>query len=153
MISNTRELLSAILILAGADRTNHSSRSLLDHLLGTYDILRSWKCEESVCIAGGLHSIYGTNVFKKDSLSISARPILRNFFSEEAEELAWRFGSVDRPRAIENGFGIDWRMGKQITFNGDILRKLRLIEAANLLEQGSDIEKWPNIYMTINKMI
>ena len=40
------------------------SRDLMDHLVGTHDLLRGGGYCESVCHAGLLHSIYGTNRFQ-----------------------------------------------------------------------------------------
>jgi len=128
-----------------ADEVPHSGRSLMNHLLGTYGILKKWDCEEFVCLAGGLHSIYGTNVFKRESLSIEARPRVRHLFGEDAERLAWQFGTINRPKAIEIGFGIDRRRNTEIILKEPDLKSLRLIEAANLLEQGASLDSWPNI--------
>jgi hypothetical protein len=142
---SSKQKLTDILVLVGANVTPHSGRSLLHHLIGTYDLLQEWGCGEQVCLAGGLHSIYGTNVFRKQSLHESARCAIRNLLGSEAEELAWLFGSLNRPRAIEDGIGFDRGDNSKIIINGLILPKLRLIEAANLIEQGAKLDGWPKI--------
>ena len=43
----------------GAHTNSHSRRTLLDHLLGTHDLLVEWENEPDVCVAGLFHSIYG----------------------------------------------------------------------------------------------
>jgi hypothetical protein len=142
---SARQKLTDILILVGADTTPHSGRSLLHHLIGTYDLLKEWGCAEQICVAGGLHSVYGTNVFRKQSLNESARGAIRNLLGSEAEELAWLFGCLNRPRAIEDGIGFDRRGNSKIVINDLILPKLRLMEAANLIEQGARLDGWPKI--------
>jgi hypothetical protein len=144
-MGKNRSFLISFLQQTGTDSTKHTGRSLMDHLVGTYDILKEWKCTESVCIAGGLHSIYGTNVFTKQSLSEKDRPMVRRKFGIEAERLAWLFGILNRPKAIENGFGIDRRNSCEIILSKNDIFRLRFIEAANLIEQGFSLDSWPNI--------
>jgi hypothetical protein len=144
-MGKNRSFLIAFLQKTGTGNTAHSGSSLMEHLVGTYDILKEWKCTESVCIAGGLHSIYGTNIFTKQSLSEKDRSMVRRKFGIEAERLAWLFGILNRPKAIENGFGIDRRNGCEIILSKNDIFRLRLIEAANLIEQGSRLDVWPNI--------
>lgn len=143
----TRELLVSFLKRIKIDEVSHTGRSLFDHLVGTFDLLRQWKCEQSVCLAGGLHSVYGTNIFSHESLTEQARPLVQEIFGVPAERLAWLFSSIDRPKAIETGRGVNRRQnGRLILIEPDDLQSLRLIEAANLLEQGNSLEGWPNIH-------
>ena len=137
--------LIAFLTMIGAGRTGHSRRHLMDHLLGTFELLDAWGCDRQICLAGGLHSIYGTNLFPKESLQATARLAVASAFGAEAERLAWIFGSIDRPLAIERGYGSDRRRNVDVSLNPNDLMKLRLIEAANLLEQGGSLDRWPNI--------
>jgi hypothetical protein len=141
-----RKSLDDFLIEVGADSTPHSGRTLREHLLGTFDLLSKWQCSEIVCLAGGLHSIYGTNVFKKKTLSGSAREHVKALFGQDVERLAWLFGSLYRPFVIEHGtdFLKKSNSSSQL-FDPPKLKKLRLIEAANLLEQKGSLSRWPNI--------
>ncbi|HEX3933443.1 MAG TPA: hypothetical protein VHW43_02110 [Puia sp.] len=141
----TREALIGFLNEIGAGSLSHSGRSLMDHLTGTYDLLKKWGCDKATCLAGGLHSVYGTNIFTTESLSAAARPLVRHVFGADAERLAWLFGTLNRPRAFEQGSGLDRRNNASVTLDTKDLRLLRLIEAANLLEQGSSLQRWPNI--------
>ncbi len=144
-----RDRLRKALTKIGANNTPHSGRNLLDHFLGTYDLLKQWGCESNVCLAGGLHSIYGTNVFKKITITEEHRPAVRKHFGEAAERLAWLFGSLSRPRALEDGVLVDRRSGVELIISNDDLESLRLIEAANLLEQGGSLDSWPRIRATM----
>jgi hypothetical protein len=110
------------LIGLDANKTRHSGRTLFEHLKGVHDLLRDWDNDYDVCLAGLFHSIYGTKVFKHQSLH--DRGALVNMIGVKAELLVHLFATGDRPlfTSVE-----DKAMRKQ----------LMEIEAANLLEQGS----------------
>jgi hypothetical protein len=114
---------------AHADAVKHSGRSLYDHLCGTHALLEQWGNREPVCTAGLFHSLYGTNRFRHKSWPLTDRATIRDLIGERAEELAYFFCTRDRP----------WEFFT--TPDTPILRALREIEAANLLEQGSQ-SKW-----------
>lgn len=127
----------------GATRRSHSGRTLFDHLLGTYELLRRWGNPSTVCLGGLFHSIYGTNRFRHESLSEKERPRLRSLIGNEAEKLAWDFCHVDRPTAIIAAIrrsGDKSFSGTAPVFSGsddpDWIA-LAEIEVANLLEQRS----------------
>jgi SM-20-related protein len=147
-----RRAIRSFLKEIGARSLSHSGRALSDHLIGTYDLLKEWNCDAATCIAGGLHSIYGTNVFTPEALPGNARPLVRQRFGAGAEKLAWLFCSLNRPAAIESGIGISRRNNTPVKLDDIVLRSLRLIEAANLLEQGESLRKWPNIRREMKMM-
>lgn len=92
-----------LLIESGANQAPHSGRTLQDHLLGTWHLLKSWGSSDSVCLAGLFHSIYGTNVFIRKCLLAADRPKLRSAIGTDAEALTWLFCNIDRPSAILQG--------------------------------------------------
>src|ERR1043165_9604199 len=98
----TRVHLSAVLMAKGAGGVRHSGRTLLDHLLGTYDLLHAWKCEESICVAGGLHAIYSTEFFKYTLVDTIDRPEFQQTFGEFRERLAWLFCTLNRRKVLES---------------------------------------------------
>ena len=115
---HVRALLCTFLAAEGAYRTVHKRaiiaegghvlappRSLGDHLLGTYDILREAGCSVSLQVAGALHSIYGTRKFKRVTVEPNAarRAEIAATFGERAEFLAFLFHATDRPRCIDEG--------------------------------------------------
>lgn len=118
----------ALLRQCGAMQRPHGERTLFEHLVGTYSLLKSWDNPESVCLGGLFHSIYGTNAFKHQSLPECQRTQLQNLIGIEAEYLAWRFCNIDRPRAILDAFRKREPSAEWIG--------LIEIEAANLIEQG-----------------
>ncbi len=121
----------------------HSSRSLLVHLEGTFNLLKKWDNCETVCIAGLFHSIYGTNSFKKETLLLADRDRVRTVIGNDAEELVYLFcvstrnflrSAIDNSDTLKNRF-----TGEDIKIDGALLKLLLEIEAANLLEQADFI--------------
>jgi hypothetical protein len=52
-------------------RKGKARRSLLDHLLGTQELLQRGGYPEALCTAGLMHSVYGTNRFTLKSIDAS----------------------------------------------------------------------------------
>jgi len=105
----------------GAAENAHSGRDLLDHLLGTAELLMQWECDKDLVLAGLCHSIYGTDSYHTVTIDPSKRDEVRALIGEKAERLAWEFGNRKNPRItsfIEN---------KELD--------LVIIECANLIEQ------------------
>lgn len=106
-----------------ADRVKHSGRTLYDHLLGTHDLLKAWGTSKSICDAGLFHSIYGTKAFKHKAWPVADRETMRALIGEGAERLVFNFCTSNRKGLLYGNTADD--------------AALRLIEAANLIEQGS----------------
>ena len=80
----------------GTDEKSHTERSLLDHLLGTYNKLKEWNAPEYLQDAGLFHSVYGTSSFKHQSTN--NRDAVRDLIGEQAEEIVFMFCSTEAPR-------------------------------------------------------
>ena len=80
----------------GAVDKSHSERTLLDHLLGTYNKLKEWNAPEYLQDAGLFHSVYGTSSFKHQSTN--NRDAVRALIGEQAEEIVFMFCSLEEPR-------------------------------------------------------
>lgn len=133
------EMLSSWLVQRGALKLDHKDGTLHDHLVRVFTALECKGLPLSVCLGGGLHSIYGTNVFTKQLVAADekSRAQVRAAFGFEAENLSFMFHSLaDRPAWLEK-ICID----PQLTY---LQSHLCLIEAANLADQGS-LDKWPNL--------
>ena len=119
-----QDTIRTFLISLDANKTRHSGRTLFDHLKGVHDLLRDWDNEHHVCMAGLFHSIYGTNTFKHQSLNDRSRLI--EMIGLKAENLVHLFSTADRPlfASIEDK---------------NVRRDLLEIEAANILEQGGNV--------------
>jgi hypothetical protein len=146
------EKLSQWLVEHGALGENHASGTLHDHLVRTYAALEEKHAPDAAAYGGGLHSIYGTNVFKHKLLEPTehARAAVASVFGAKAENLAWRFSHIARPKTLEdttNKFAsnkLTTSYGEDIWVGSEEATGLQLIEAANLLDQSS-LDKWPNL--------
>lgn len=130
----------ALLDMLGAGDHAHSGRTLRDHLLGTFELLRSWGCDRDLCIGGLLHSVYGTNAFQVACVDRAGRDRLRALIGERAERLVYLFCASERPRAflqcMAGGALTDRFTGAEHEVSRDDLRGLFAIECANLAEQS-----------------
>jgi hypothetical protein len=144
----TLDQMLAWLSKHGANSTPHSGRTLLTHLKNTYLILEKSGHPESICRAGLFHSVYGTQYFKKQTLKFQERKALQVLIGEEAENLAWLFCTLDRPKTFENYFKHrdgsltefvsefqEQHATEQLPLMMETLPALLSIEAANLLDQ------------------
>jgi hypothetical protein len=86
----------ALLQRLDAHRVPHSKRTLIEHLVGTHDLLREWGNDDAVCCAGLFHSIYGTRVFAAQCADFSSRDEIRAVIGDQAEALAYLFCVADR---------------------------------------------------------
>jgi hypothetical protein len=80
----------------GCASVPHSTRTLLDHLIGTHDLLRSWGAPEAVCLAGLFHSVYGTDSFRARLEQEPSRGTIAGLIGADAESLAWQFGTMTK---------------------------------------------------------
>lgn len=143
-----RHILLAVLKRTGAFKKQHNRRmglTLGEHLTNTYDDLKRMGADEDVALAGGLHSIYGTNAFRNASVPVDQRPVIRGLFGDRVERLAWLFSTVNRPQGLESGDVRDWRSGEPVDLSADDLQDLRLIEVANLRDNGAKLTQFPNL--------
>lgn len=136
-----RDELQQLLQKHGAQRFNHKNGSLANHLLTTYDLLKAAGQPDAVCLAGGAHSVFGTNAFKKVCFDQAAREELIGTIGSDATELVELFGSIDRPRTLIENMGSDGAElrltdGGTVRVNKLQLDALVMIECANLSEQN-----------------
>jgi hypothetical protein len=133
--------LAAFLDAVGARGIRHSGRALAEHLLGTFDLLDAWGCRLDACVAGGLHSIHGTNAFAAQCIADGERGTVAALVGADACRLVELFHRIDRPRAILEGFAaghlVDRFSGEIVQAKREELEDLLAIECANLVEQGA----------------
>jgi hypothetical protein len=143
-----RHILLAVLKRTGAFKKQHNRRmglTLGEHLTNTYDDLKRMGADEDVALAGGLHSIYGTNAFRDGTLGPDKRPVIRGLFGERTERLAWIFSQINRPHCFEGEAVKNWKTGDPIEIEPADWDDLKLIEVANLIDNGANIGKYPNL--------
>jgi SM-20-related protein len=147
--SDNFEKLSSFLVKHGALDHKHKDGSLHDHLVRVYQLLEDKKLPPEVCFGGGLHSIYGTNIYEGqmfDPSNPQSRATVADTFGKHAEALAFLFSSIDRPQSLEtDGYqNLKLRYEHSVPVTPEVRHHLQLIEAANLLDQKS-LDKWPNL--------
>lgn len=144
-----RHLLFTALKRLGVFRKMHQShigRTLGEHLVNTYDDLLRMGADEDVALGGGLHSIYGTNIFQMVTVRPDQRPVIAGLFGERAERLAWLFSRVNRPKGLEDGHPLDYETGEPLPMTEQELDDLQLIEVANLIDNGVKLAQYPTLH-------
>lgn len=136
-VYTSEELLVPFLEEVGATKLPHKKGSLADHLIRTYHLLKSAGAGDIVALAGGMHSLYGTNAFKKPCLNKEDTKI-RDKFGPEIDRIIRVYSAADRPSCLETPDG---------SLDELDLFLLRSIECANLYDQEElDPQKYPNLY-------
>lgn len=132
--------LVRFLISAGADERRHSGRTLLEHLEGTYRLMKLWRCEDYLCFAGLFHSVYGTSGFANACVPEGQRHAVSRLIGDAAERLVYLFSIAQRPHGLLYA-GATLRIqnrvsGANVAVSQAQARNLVAIECANLAEQG-----------------
>ncbi len=96
MDPNYRQMVDFLRGLGTEDVPHSGEKGFLAHLIGVFRDLESWNCELDVCRAGLFHSIYGTELFRKFSLSQERRGEVRDLIGERAERIAFVNCLMDR---------------------------------------------------------
>jgi len=87
---------------ANTEGMPHSDRGLLDHLLGTRQLLVEWEARPALCDAGLFHSVYGTQHYELKAVPLTMRNEVQQLIGEEAESLAWLFCMMRRETLFQN---------------------------------------------------
>ena len=130
--------LIELLIDLNTDSLSHSQGTLIDHLQKTYELLKQWNNPDYVCLAGLFHSIYGTQIYKKQTLGLYKREIIKNAIGIEAEYLVYLFCIMDRGYFYNNLGSNKLRSSQDETYiliSEKTKRNLCEILVANRLEQ------------------
>ena len=135
-----RDNIQRFVTALGAHKIKHSGRNLATHLLNTYDSLKANGYDQTTCSAGALHSIFGTNAFKHQTLQLQDRAQVVNVIGEEATVLVELFHKIRRPNTLERALAtktkqVDGNDGSLISLTETQLNRLCAIEAANLSDQ------------------
>lgn len=136
----------------GAFDMKHSGRTLGDHLLNTMEILYKNGAPEIVCIASAFHSVYGTNAYVNNAISHTERDKYKDILGEDVENLVYLFSIANRPKGFESGEVYNFYNGEKILIGDVDLYYLRLMEAANLIEQRISLLRYPNITKAWNTL-
>lgn len=92
-------------------------------------------------LAGLYHSVYGTEVFTTQTITLDARRKVKEAIGEQAEEIAYLYFAVHRPSLYANlthdaPYALTDRWGKPLPLRGvEQLRELMTLDVANRIEQ------------------
>jgi hypothetical protein len=158
--SDTFEKLSSYLYNAGATKFRHKDGSLHDHLVRTYQILEKRGFDTDVCLAGGLHSIFGTNAFKEKLFQMEQIREVEAEFGQKAVAGAVLFSMIARPGTIDSPVAVyDDRVvvksniGLELTIGREAHNTLMAIECANLIDQEVFLDDYSNLNQFWNDKI
>ncbi len=142
----TAEAIVGFLRCEGAASLHHAGTStLLDHLLGTYAILRRWGQPAWLAHAALIHSVYGTDAYRRQLLSPLRRDEVAVITGERAERIAYLFGVTPRGPLLAGtyrparglpGQPVDGAQEADADATRDELDALVLLHMANLAEQA-----------------
>ena len=129
--------LQCVLREMGVATVPHSGRTLLEHLIGTYEILVRWNCVQDACLAGLFHSVFGTPSAPGLLLSENQREAIRSLIGDKALSLVHVFGSMDS-HALEHlcATGMCVENASPVTLHDHDRSSLVSLYWANLLEQA-----------------
>jgi aspartate beta-hydroxylase len=81
----------------GAGELRHAGgRTLLDHLVETYMIANRWGLPTWLAHAALIHSVYGTDVYRRQTVPVSRRAELARLAGSRAERIAYLFSTTPR---------------------------------------------------------
>jgi aspartyl/asparaginyl beta-hydroxylase (cupin superfamily) len=135
----TADALVRVLSSEGAGRLGHGGgRVLLDHLLGTYWIVRRWDQPAWLQHAALLHSVYGSDAYHQQLVAPERRRELAGIAGDQAERLAYLFCVTPRGPLLAgtHRWARDLPAGCSEAPTRDELDALVLLHMANLAEQA-----------------
>src|SRR5436309_8575010 len=150
------ERLVAFLRAAGAAGRGHAGgRTLLDHLVGTYQITRRWNQPVWLQHAALIHSIYGTEAYRNPMVSRSRRAELARVAGTRAERIAYLFCVTPRKPLVAGTYR--WASSSAASIEEAIrdakppergeLDALLLLHMANLAEQARADDGSPGVWL------
>lgn len=144
-----RDDLQRFLKDINAKAFSHRNGDLSKHLMFVYDTLKYSEFDRDTCLAGGAHSVLGTNIYKNVCLPFEERGRLEAVIGPKATELVSLFSIIDRPSELEKSAEtgnteLKTSDGRRVKVSGTQLQQLIAIECANLYEQG-DLKNFPKL--------
>ncbi|WP_413818700.1 DUF6817 domain-containing protein [Shinella sp.] len=146
-----------ILLSLGAENIAHSNGTLFDHLLGTQRILSCWGAPDYVARGGLVHSVYSTQYFREGPTDLRCRADIEALVGSASERLAFLFSILDRqylwsavattnlPSTVSIPCHSDRR---EVQLDRATLQDLALLECANYVEQCSEADGSPGLWVS-----
>lgn len=80
----------------GATGVQHLNGSLIDHLIGTRELLTAWSASSELQDAGLYHAVYGTSGLNDELVSVKQRSTIADIIGAKAEEIVYQYCACDR---------------------------------------------------------
>jgi hypothetical protein len=131
----------------GAARQRHGAgRTLLDHLRETAAILGRWGQPPWLQRAALLHSVYGTDVRRRQLIDLGRRAEVAGLAGDRAERLAYLFATIPRKRLFAGTHR--WAPGAVVPEAGrDEFDAVVMLHLANLAEQARAEDGSPGLWL------
>ena len=159
----TYKQLTDFLVDLGLDTIGHTEKSYLAHVIGVYNDLKAWGCEEDVCRGGMFHSIYGTEVFQGFTLSVDRREEITEMIGPRAERLAYWNCAMDRQTfdsAVDRGEAPYWIRDRitdeRVDLSAQDFDDLCRVHLCDWLEQVPRSKDWdyrPQVFDTMARRL
>jgi aspartyl/asparaginyl beta-hydroxylase (cupin superfamily) len=131
----------------------------MEHLLGTWTVLRQWEQPSYLCRAGLFHSCYSTDAYPNALFRLEERPVVRALIGEDGEEIVHTFCSIDRKKFLASVANLNDipELGLSVvlfrTCESQMLPPataaiVLLLEMANLLDQMVSADRTPGLGMS-----
>ena len=127
----------------GASGVQHLNGSLIDHLIGTKELLAAWSASTELQDAGLYHAVYGTSGLNNELVSVKQRSTIADIIGAKAEEIVYQYCACDReffwPKfELENNPDFRNRFSAEIyKLKPEILKNFCELTVANELEIAS----------------
>jgi hypothetical protein len=119
--------------LSTTSNFGHMKGSLRDHLLETYDVAKKENGDRTICLVAGLHSVYGTTIYKQTAFHPDDKRVAR-VFGEHVDRLIHLFGTLPRHYLRNTTYDV---YSIPSTLSVRDLFILRWVEYANMKSQHS----------------
>lgn len=136
------------LVEQGSLNKQHTSGDLLTHLISTYLILESWRCDDHVCFAGLFHSIYGTETYPLNTVRYDQRNRIKDQIGDEGEALVFYFSCMEKKSFYDNFSNLEMPSKLVNRFTGELINielstliELAHISLANWLDQRASLPR------------
>ena len=140
------DAIIALLTARDAGVTPHAGgRSLLEHLIGTAELLGRWGQPDAIRRAALIHSVYGNEVYRHAIAGERDRAEMAAVAGEEAERLAYLFAVT--PRRLLFAGTHRWIKGLPGDPSRDELDALVIMHMANIAEQSQQSDGTPGRWL------
>jgi aspartate beta-hydroxylase len=153
-VDEVAQSLIAFLRHEGAAAASHAGgQTLLDHLIGTYEIVGRWGQAVGLQHAALAHSIYGTDAYRQQLVPLSRRHEVAAIVGAEAERLSFLFSVTPRGPLLAGTYrwapGIPLHDGAEgeAPPTREELDSLVLLHMANLADQAGAPDGSPGIWL------